>query len=287
MAAPLIDTHCHLNFDAFDADRDAVIQRAHDEGVARILIPAVDIQTGAEAVQLSADYPGTIFAAVGIHPNGTAALQDDGLLNDQIAQIREQSQAAGVVAIGEIGLDYYWDNSPHDVQQKAFRAQLDLARELEFPVIIHNREASDDVLAILAEWVATLPPALKERPGVMHSFSAPREAAETALALGFYLGFTGPITYKNANDLRLIASAVPVDRVLVETDAPYLTPTPHRGKRNEPAYVRHVAERLAVLHGRNTAEDESAFFAQTTANADRLFTRLSTNLRVPVTTAVQ
>ena len=164
-------------------------------------------------------------------------------------------------------MDYHWDKSPKDVQAQAFRAQLDLAAALELPVIIHNREASEDVMPILEDWARTLPEALKARPGVLHSFSAPQETAERALAIGFYLGFTGPITFKNADNLRRVAAQVPLDRILVETDGPFLTPAPHRGERNEPAYIPHIVERLAGLH--NLSVDEMG--TRTTENAQRLF----------------
>jgi TatD DNase family protein len=257
----LIDTHCHLDFDAYDLDREDVIARAAAQGVTRIVNPATDAASGAAALALADVYPG-IFVAVGIHPNSTAEFTSAAL--DGIAQ---QAQHTRVVAIGEIGLDYYRDWSPKAQQRIAFEQQLELAARLELPVIIHNREASDDVLAVLTAWVPTLSNRLRERPGVLHSFSAPRAVADQALALGFYLGFTGPITYKNADDLRSVAAAVPLDRLLVETDGPFLTPHPHRGTRNEPAYVAHVAERLAALH--NISNE--ALASATTQNAERLF----------------
>ncbi|MBN8636228.1 MAG: TatD family hydrolase [Anaerolineae bacterium] len=257
----LIDTHCHLNFDGYDADREAVLRRAADAGVTRIIIPSVDLVTGQEGIDLAERYAG-VFAAAGLHPNSTANFTDADL-----EAITAQAAHAKVVAIGEIGLDYHWDDSPKALQHRAFEAQLALAAKLELPVIIHNREASDDVLPILEAWAATLPPALKERPGVLHSFSAPPSIAERALAINFYLGFTGPVTYKNAEELRRVALAAPLDRMLVETDGPYLTPVPHRGKRNEPAYVALVADRIAALKGLTLDE----FAAATTANAERLF----------------
>ncbi len=262
----LIDTHCHLNFESYDTDREAVIARAAAVGVTRIINPATDLETGDAALALSARYPG-IFAAVGIHPNSTAHFTPANTAQI-VARIEAQARSsAKVVAIGEIGIDYHWDESPKAVQRAAFEAQLTLSARLGLPVIIHNREASEDVIAVLRAWVPTLPEAMRSRPGVMHSFSAPAHIAEEALALGLYLGFTGPITYKNADDLRAIAARVPADRLLIETDGPFLTPQAHRGARNEPAYVRFVAERLAALR----VIDLPALEAQTTANAERLF----------------
>jgi len=235
--------------------------RAAAAGVTRVINPATDAASGAAALQLADRYPG-VYVAVGIHPNDTAAYQAADL-----ETITDQANHPKVVAIGEIGLDYYRDWSPKDQQRAAFEDQLVLAAQLGLPVIIHNREASDDVLAVLSTWVPTLPAAIKTRPGVLHSFAASREAAQRALDLGFYLGFTGPITYKNADDLRSIASTVPLDRLLVETDGPFLTPHPYRGKRNEPAYVAYIADRLGALHNISV----EAIHTATTANAERLF----------------
>lgn len=257
----LVDTHCHINFDAYDEDRTAVIERAAAAGVLRIINPGTDLLTSQEGIELADLYPG-IYAAIGIHPNSTANLAPSWI--DDIAAL---ARHATVVAVGEIGLDYYWDKSPRQDQAAAFEAQLELASKLELPVIIHNREASEDVMRILEEWAANLPLALKDRPGVLHSFSAPPSIAERALAAGFYLGFTGPITYKNADELRRIAASTPLDRILVETDGPFLTPIPHRGKRNEPAYIPLIVERLAALKVIPAHEMARA----TTENAERLF----------------
>ncbi|NLX11551.1 MAG: TatD family hydrolase [Chloroflexi bacterium] len=258
----LIDTHCHLDFDAFDGVRDEVVQRALDAGVTRIINPGTDLARSRAALGLADTYPG-VYAAVGIHPNSTADFSS-ALLDE----VRALAAHPKVIAIGEIGLDYHWDDSPPATQRRALEAQLMLAADLGLPVIIHNREAGDDVLDVLAEWVATLPESLRARPGVLHSFSAPPEIAERGLALGFYLGFTGSVTFKNADALRQIAARVPADRILIETDAPFLTPHPYRGRRpNEPAYVRFIAERLAALR----VESDGDFAAQTTANAERLF----------------
>ncbi|HEX6384100.1 MAG TPA: TatD family hydrolase [Anaerolineae bacterium] len=253
----LIDTHCHLDFDAFDEDRDEVVARAAAAGVARIIVPAVHLDNGPTVLSLAERYDG-VFAAIGVHPNSLAGWQDS-----WVDTLRELAQHQKVVAIGEIGLDYYWDRSPKAVQHQALRAQLALAAELELPVIIHNRDSSADVIRLLSESAL----AGRERPGVLHSFSADWETAQTALEMGYYLGFTGPITYKKAEDLRRIAARVPLERLLVETDAPFLPPQPYRGRRNEPAYVADVADRLAGLHNMATA----ALAQQTTDNAIRLF----------------
>lgn len=257
----MIDTHCHLNFESYNEDRDAVMTRAAQAGVTRVIIPATDLDTSREAIDLAAQYDG-VFAAVGIHPNSTA-----NFVSTDVDSVAELSQAPKVIAIGEIGLDYYRDRSPKEIQRLAFEAQLALASRLELPVIIHNRDASEDVMAILEAWTRDLPDSLRDRPGVLHSFSAPQAIAERALAAGFYLGFTGPITFKNADDLRRVAAMTPLDRILIETDGPFLTPTPHRGQRNEPAYVRFIAERLASIKQMSFETLAQA----TTDNAGRLF----------------
>jgi TatD DNase family protein len=257
----LIDTHCHLNFDSYSDDFDEVLSRAADNGVRRVIIPAIDLPTSREILALTPGHAG-LYAAVGIHPNSSAGF-DEAMVEDFAVMAAHPT----VVAIGEIGLDYYWDRSPKAQQFAAFEAQLALAARLGLPVIIHNREASEDVMAILERWVGALPPALRERPGVLHSFSAPVSIAERALGAGFYLGFTGPITYRNADDIRRAAGITPLDRILVETDGPFLTPTPHRGKRNEPAYIPLIVDRLASLKQVSV----ETMGAATTANAERLF----------------
>lgn len=257
----LVDTHCHLNFNAYDDDRQQVIERATAAGVTRIINPGIDPQSSQEVIDLAAQHTG-VYAAVGVHPNSSAAFTAGTL-----AEIEALAAAPKVVAIGEIGLDYYWDKSPKEQQWAAFEAQLDLARRLLLPVIIHNRDASQDVMAILENHAASLPADLRQRPGVLHSFSASSHIAERALQAGFYLGFTGPVTYNKADDLRAIARDVPLDRILVETDGPFLPPVPYRGKRNEPAYIPYIVERLAGL---KQLTDE-ALAAATTENALRLF----------------
>lgn len=257
----LIDTHCHLNFHKYNEDRDEVIQRAKSAGVHRVIIPAIDLETCEESLALADQYDG-IYVAVGVHPNSTADFSDEIL-----KQICDYAKHEKVVSIGEIGLDYYWDKSPKDSQRKSFEQQLELASELELPVIIHNRDASEDTMDVLETWAKNLPESLKYRPGVMHSFSAAPEIAQRALAIGFYLGFTGPITFKKAQDLRDIAQTIPLDRILVETDGPFLTPQPYRGKRNEPAYVQYMTEKLAELH--DVSYEKMA--QQTSDNAKKLF----------------
>lgn len=257
----LVDTHCHINFDSYDEDRAEILTRATAVGVQMIIIPSVDLETSRAILKLI-DQNSGLYGAVGIHPNSTVDFVDG-----MIAEIEAMAHNPKIVAIGEIGLDYHWKESPKETQWKAFEAQLALAKKLELPVIIHNREASEDVMGILEAWVKDLPPKLKERPGVMHSFSAPEVIAERALAAGFCLGFTGPITYKNADQLRHIAAKVPLDRMLVETDGPFLTPVPYRGKRNEPSYIPLIVERLASI---KQVSDE-ALATATTENAFRLF----------------
>lgn len=234
-----------------------MVARAAAANVTRIIVPALDRQNCPAVLALTEQYDG-VFAAVGVHPNSSADWQDE-----WIETIYDLAQHEKVVAIGEIGLDYYWDKSPKEVQHRAFTAQVNLAAELGLPVIVHNRESDADVVRLLAE--SSL--AGRERPGVLHSFSASWEVAQQVLAMGFYLGFTGPVTYKKADDLRAVVAQVPLDRLLVETDAPYLTPQQYRGKRNEPAYVAYVAERIAAIHGLTPEE----LAQQTTENAVCLF----------------
>lgn len=257
----LVDTHCHLNFERYDEDRGAVIKRAKEATVIQIINPAIDLESSRAGIALHQQYS-CVFAAVGIHPNSSANFSAEDL-----AQIKALAAEEGVVAVGEIGLDYYWEKSPKETQIAAFEAQLALAAQLELPVIIHNREASDDLIAVLETWARDLPPALKERPGVLHSFSATPAIAERALAAGFYLGFTGPITFKKAEETRAVAAQAPLDRLLVETDGPFLTPEPFRGKRNEPAYIPYIVERLALIKGISVEDMGRA----TTENAARLF----------------
>ncbi|MDQ4078272.1 MAG: TatD family hydrolase [Chloroflexota bacterium] len=255
----LVDTHLHLDFKQFDEDRAEVVERAVAEGVTAMITIGTSLETSERAVELAEQFE-PVWAAVGIHPNDAA---EWGPETD--AALRGWTSHPKVVAIGEIGLDYYWERVPHDVQQRAFEEQLNLAAELDLPVIIHDRDAHEDIMATLRGWVSRL--TADRHQGVLHFFSGDLAMAEEALDLGFYLGTDGPVTFKNARDLQEVIAAVPLERLLVETDAPFLTPHPYRGRRNEPAYVRYVAEQVAALHG--TTMEKVA--AQTTSNALRLF----------------
>jgi TatD DNase family protein len=206
-----------------------------------------------------------LFAAIGMHPNSAKTWDDDSL-----SQLRELATHPKVVAIGEIGLDYYWDFAPKEVQHPVLKTQLTFAAEVQLPVVIHNRDATEDVIEILLAWQMGLEQAgnpLAQRPGVLHSFSGDAEAAERAVVANFYIGITGPVTFKNAPDLQTLVSDLPLSHILIETDAPYLAPHPYRGKRNEPAYVKGVAEKIAEL--KSISFEEVA--QKTTENAARLF----------------
>lgn len=232
----LIDSHCHLMFNAFDADRPEVLARAEEAGVIGIINPGTNLTDSRQIVAAAAEID-SLYAAVGVHPNESADFEAAGL-----AQLRAWASEPKVVAIGEIGLDYYWDKVPRPRQREVFEQQLALAKEVDLPVIIHQRESGADTMAVLRAWAAGGHPGL-----VLHSFSGNLAVVEEALELGFYIGFSGPVTFKNTRELPEIVAAVPADRLLVETDAPFLAPHPFRGKRNEPARVKLVAERVAEL----------------------------------------
>ena len=233
----LIDSHCHLNFDAFEDDRPAVLARAAEAGVVAIINPATTLDDSRQIIALAEEIP-NLYAAIGFHPNDAAACDADSLV-----ALRELAGHPKVVAIGEIGLDYYWDEAPRPVQRRVFEQQLELARTVDKPVIIHQRESAADTMAVLRQWAAG-----GDHPGlVLHSFSGDLPMAQEAVQLGFYIGITGPVTFKNAKHLPEVVTTVPAERLLVETDAPFLSPHPFRGKRNEPARVKLVAEKIAAL----------------------------------------
>ncbi len=261
MSAPLlIDTHAHLDAEEFDPDRDAVIARARRAGVAAMICPAISAGSSEAVLRLAQAHEG-LYAAVGIQPNYCAQAAPADW--DRIVQMADRP---GVVALGETGLDRYWDYTPFDVQQDYFDRHLRLAQARDLPVVIHCRDAEADLLPMLREAAARGPLA-----GVLHSFSGDRAMADECLSLGLAISFSGVVTYTNKKfePLREAARAAPHDRLLVETDSPYLVPQPLRGKqnRNEPAHLAHTAQRLAELRGATL--DEMA--AQTTANARRLF----------------
>lgn len=236
-----IDSHAHIEGSEFDADREAVIQRALDAGV-EIIVCVGDGEVAADshaaAFRIAEQYP-FVYTTVGVHPH-EARLLDDNLY----AQLMELSQHPKVIAWGEIGLDYHYDNSPRDVQREAFRKQLRMALDRRLPLSIHTREAEADTLAILEEeWKGS------GLSGVIHCFTGTRAFAEAAVELGFYISFSGVITFKKAEDLRETARALPIDRILIETDSPFLAPIPYRGRRNEPAYVVETARVVAELRG--------------------------------------
>jgi TatD DNase family protein len=242
----LIDSHCHLDLDQFDSDRAAVVQRARAAGVRLIVNPGIDLHHCRQALALAEQYP-EIYVAIGIHPNSSGDFGDA-----TIQELRTLAAHPKVVAIGEIGLDYYWKDVAPAQQAVAFRAQLDLAAQLGLPVIIHNREASDDVAAVLQDWVQSPNfhnSALAARlyVGVLHAFGGDLALAQAAYGWNFVLSLGGPVTFQNARKLHALVPQLRPDRLMLETDAPYLTPHPHRGQRNEPAYVALVCAQLAEL----------------------------------------
>jgi TatD DNase family protein len=252
-----IDTHCHLDDPAFDPDREEVLARARMAGVEILILPGVEPEGIPRALALAERHP-RLYVAVGIHPHVASQFS-----SQLLAQLRSWARHPRVVAIGEIGLDFYRDRSPREAQREAFRAQLELAGELGLPVIIHQREAREAVMEELERWLAARPGAR----GVLHAFSGDPAMARIAVEWGFLLGIGGPLTYPRAESLREAARAVGLDSLVLETDAPYLPPQPHRGRRNEPAYLRNVAEALAQLLGLPMEQ----IARQTTANACRLF----------------
>ena len=232
----LFDTHAHYDDEAFDGDRRELLAAMPDRNVGLIVNPGCTVDSSRAAAALAAEFP-HVYAAVGIHPENCGDF-----VPQQMEEIRALAKGDKVVAIGEIGLDYYWpENPPRDLQQQVLRAHMTLAQELGLPVIIHDREAHADCLAIVKEFPAVT--------GVFHCFSGSVEMARELLKLGWMLSFNGAITFKNARKAPEVVAAVPMDRIMIETDAPYLTPVPFRGKRNDSSYVRLVAEKIAEIKG--------------------------------------
>ena len=284
----LSDTHCHLDLDRFDGDREDVLQRAVAAGVNRILVPGLTLDSSRAILSLVSAHQ-MLYAAIGVHPTEALAWTEN--TKDELRKINTPHPSPSppgrgtggeastkIVAIGEIGLDYYWDRAPHELQHAVLREQLQLAADLGLPVIIHLREKGDadqgpcgeHALEILENWVKALHSKgspLAEHPGVLHSFSGSLETARRAIALGFFIGVSGPVTFKNARHKQEMVTQIPLEHLLIETDAPFLAPHPHRGKRNEPAYVAEIADKIAKLQSRTREQVAQA----TSANAARLF----------------
>ena len=238
----LFDTHAHLDAYQYDEDREEMIQRARDAGVELIVNIGFDRKTIPTTMELIDKYD-FIYAAIGWHPVESIHMQEGDL-----EWIEELCKHPKVVAIGEIGLDYHWDTSPKEVQQRVFREQIRLAKKLNMPIVIHNRDAHADVVSILKEEGAS------EVGGIMHCFSGSADIAKQCLDMNFYISFGGPVTFKNARVPKEVLKMVPLDKLLIETDCPYLSPHPHRGKRNEPSYVSLVAEMVAEIKGKTIEE---------------------------------
>jgi TatD DNase family protein len=260
----LTDTHCHLDFNWFDADRDLVVERAIAAGLDRILNPGIDLESSRSAIQLAETYD-IVYAAVGMHPNEAEKWN-----SRSRSEFRAMASSSRVIAIGEIGLDYYRGLAWKDRQLEIFHEQLDLAADCGLPVIVHNRDASQDTVQILCAWQAALAETGHPRaksPGVLHAFSGTSQEAEQVMEHHFVLGVDGPLTYRKADGLRSVIAAVPLDYLLVETDSPFLTPHPFRGSRNEPKNVKYVVEKLAEIINLPVSTVEM----KTSANAGRIF----------------
>lgn len=257
---PLVDSHCHLDFPDFGDELDDVVARAGRAGISHMVTISTHV-TKFPQVRAVAERFDNIFCTVGIHPHEAATEPEV-----TVAELTEMSNHPKVVGIGETGLDFFYEHSPRDIQERQFRTHIDVARNTGLPLIVHTRDADVDTIRILEEEHAKGP-----FPGLIHCFSASQELAERMVAIGFYISFSGIVTFKKADELRQVAATVPEDRVLVETDSPYLAPVPRRGKRNEPAYTAFTAAKVAEVRG--IAPSQLA--AITTANFRRLFTKAS------------
>lgn len=251
----LFDTHTHLNAEQYKEDMKEVIQRAKQEGISYMAVVGFDRPTISKAIEIAEKYS-FIYAIVGWHPVDAIDMTEEDLL-----WIEQLASHPKVVALGEMGLDYYWDKSPKDIQKDVFRRQIRLAKKVKLPIVIHNRDATEDIVTILKEENAS------EVGGIMHCFSGSPEIAKECIKMNFYISLGGPVTFKNAKKPKEVAKEVPLDKLLIETDCPYLTPHPYRGKRNEPAYVKLVAEEIAMIKGISLEE----LAKTTTENAKKLF----------------
>ena len=251
----LFDSHAHLDDGRFDKDRDNVIKRAKQNNIQYILNPGADLNTSIGAVNLSEKHH-MIYAAVGVHPHNAKDMD-----NDTIEILKALTNRQKVVAIGEIGLDFYYDHSPRDIQRKWFKKQIELAKEVNLPIIIHDRDAHGEVFDILKE------NNVGDLGCVMHCYSGSVEMAREYIKMGIYISLAGPVTFKNARKLYQVAEEIPLEWLLIETDSPYLTPVPYRGKRNEPAYVKFVAQKIA--EAKQISVEEVAY--QTMLNTKKLF----------------
>ena len=254
MKPMIFESHAHYDSEQFNEDRDKLLKSMPENGIGTIINSGADWDSVTEVVELAQKYP-HVYAAVGLHPDEVGALNEE-----RFEYVRSQCQKEKVVAVGEIGLDYYWDNESHDVQKKWFIRQLELARELDLPVIIHSRDAAADTLEIMKEHAQGL-------RGVIHCFSYSKELAREYIKMGFHIGVGGVVTFKNGKKLKEIVEEIPLDRILLETDCPYLAPGPFRGKRNSSLYIPYIAEEIANLKG--ITYDEVV--AQTEQNGKKLF----------------
>ena len=250
----IFESHAHYDSHQFDEDRAELLNSMQENGVGTIVNVCADWDSVTEVVDMASEYP-FMYAAVGLHPDEVGELNEE-----RFEFLKSQCQKDKVVAVGEIGLDYYWDNESHDVQKEWFIRQLELARELDLPVIIHSRDAAEDTLNVMKEYAKGL-------RGVIHCFSGSKEMAEEYVKMGFHIGIGGVVTFKNGKKLKEVAEVIPLERILLETDCPYLAPEPYRGKRNSSLYIPHIAQAIADIKGITYEE----VVAQTEQNGKLLF----------------
>ena len=262
----MIDTHAHLNDGRYEGEVPDILERAKAAGLTGIVLAAADVEDSAEEMALVAKYHSPdlpLWCMVGVHPHEAVSYTDE--MHERQRRWLRERKARRIVALGEIGLDYFYDHSPREVQRMVFRCQLELAYEEDIPIVLHTRDAAQDTLVILNEFAAA--GKLRAVPGVCHCYTGSEETAKLLLDMGFYLGFDGPLTFKNSKKAPDVVAMTPPDRLLTETDAPYLTPVPFRGQRNEPSYVPYVLEKMAEIKGVSVEEMDRI----TTENAFRLF----------------